>query len=80
MFSSLTKSQVIAGFLTIGTFLVLYLVELAVDWGRHLSLDRHLEEFAKGVLDTRDLVFFITLIAVGLFLTRQSVESHRWRG
>ncbi len=33
----------------------------------------------KGLIDTRDLVYFASLIALALFLTQRSVESLRWR-
>ena len=40
---------------------------------------RHLEEFAKGVVDSRDVVYYLSFTALGLFLTKQSIESYRWR-
>jgi len=39
----------------------------------------HFEPFSKGVLDSKDLVFYVTLIFLGLFLTARSLESLRWR-
>ncbi|HSF17820.1 MAG TPA: ABC transporter permease [Vicinamibacteria bacterium] len=87
VFSSLTRNQVIAGFLSFGTFLFLWLIEYAESWAgslsglvTYLSVTKHIEEFAKGVLDTRDVVYYLSFIALGLFLTRQSIESLRWRG
>jgi ABC-2 type transport system permease protein len=86
-FSTLTKNQVVAGFLSFGTFLLLWLVEYAEGWAgsasgflTYLSVTKHLEEFAKGVLDTRDVVYYLSFIAFGLFLAKQSLESHRYRG
>lgn len=86
-FSSLTKNQIVAGFLSFGTFLLLWLIEYAEGWAgdatsflTYLSVTKHLEEFAKGVLDTRDVVYYATFIAFGLFLSKQSLESYRWRG
>lgn len=86
MFSALTRNQIVAGFLTFGFFLFLYLLEVAESWSGwmgalvdYLSVGRHFEEFAKGVIDTRDLVFYLSFIALGLFLTKQCVESYRWR-
>ena len=37
------------------------------------------QELTKGIIDTRDLVYFATLLVVGIFLTQRSVESVRWR-
>jgi ABC-2 type transport system permease protein len=87
LFSSLTKNQVIAGFLSFGTFLFLWLIEYAESWAgpaasvvTYLSVTGHIEEFAKGVIDTRDVVYYLSFIGLGLFLCTQSIESHRWRG
>lgn len=86
VFSSMTRNQIVAGFLSFGVFLFLYLIEIAQNWGGwasalvpYLSVSRHLEEFAKGVIDTRDIVFYLSFIGLGLFLTKQSIESYRWR-
>ena len=86
--SSLTSSQVIAG---IGTF-ALGLTLWIIDWIasaagptaqtvlQYLSMTEHLDDFVKGVIDTRHLVYYFSLIAFGLFLTARSVDSERWRG
>ena len=85
-FSSITKNQIVAGLLSFGVFLFLYLIEIAQNWGGwaqelvpYLSVGRHLEEFAKGVIDSRDVVYYLSFTALGLFLTKQSIESYRWR-
>jgi len=46
---------------------------------RYLSITEHFQELTKGVIDTRDLVYFATLLVLSLFLTQRSVESVRWR-
>jgi ABC-2 type transport system permease protein len=46
---------------------------------KYLSLTEHFGEMVKGVIDTKDLVYFFTVIALSLFLTHRSVESVRWR-
>ena len=85
-FSSITKNQIVAGLLSFGVFLFLYLIEIAQTWGGwaqtlvpYFSVSRHLEEFAKGVIDSRDVVYYLSFTALGLFLTKQSIESYRWR-
>jgi ABC-2 type transport system permease protein len=87
VFSSVTKNQIVAGFLSFATFLFLWLVEYAESWAgsaasvvTYLSVTKHLEEFAKGVIDSRDIVYYLSFIFLGLFLAKQSVESLRWRG
>jgi len=38
-----------------------------------------MEPFSKGLLDTRDTLYYISLIVIGFFLTARSLESLRWR-
>ena len=45
----------------------------------YMGVTNHLEEMVKGVVAVKDLVFYLTVIAFGLFLTHQSVQSQRWR-
>lgn len=87
LFSSFTRNQIVAGMLAFGAFLFLWLIEYAEDWAgslgdavSYLSVTKHIEEFAKGVIDTKDVVYYLSFIGFGLFLSKQSVESHRWRG
>ena len=86
--SSLTSNQVIAGFATFAVFLMLWIINwpgtfMGGRWQTvfdYLSLPGHFEDFAKGVVDTKHLVYFLSVIAFGLFLTVRSVDSERWRG
>jgi len=87
LFSTLTRNQIIAGFLAFGVFLFLWLVEYMQDWAgswgafaSYLSVTKHIEEFAKGVIDTKDVIYYLSFIGFGLFLSKQSLETHRWRG
>jgi ABC-2 type transport system permease protein len=92
--STTTKNQIIAGAVTFGVCLMLWILEwisgyrshepglFGVDWTgviAYMSVVTHFESFAKGVVDTRDLIFYLTLIFFGLFLTARSMESLRWR-
>jgi ABC-2 type transport system permease protein len=87
-FSSFSRNQIVAVFVSIGVFLGLWVIEYLEDsagakWGAvlaYLSVTKHIEEFAKGVIDSKDVIFYLSFIGFGLFLTTQSVESHRWRG
>jgi ABC-2 type transport system permease protein len=45
----------------------------------YLSITSHFESFARGVIDTKDLIFYLSMIFFGLFLTARSLESIRWR-
>jgi ABC-2 type transport system permease protein len=46
----------------------------------YLSITKHFDDFGKGVIDTKDVIFYLSFIAFGLFLTLKSVDSERWRG
>jgi ABC-2 type transport system permease protein len=38
-----------------------------------------MDSFVKGVIDTKDAVYYVSAIFLGLFLTARSLESLRWR-
>jgi ABC-2 type transport system permease protein len=46
----------------------------------YLSIVNHFDDFNKGVIDTAHLVYYVSVITFGLFLTAKSVDSERWRG
>jgi ABC-2 type transport system permease protein len=46
----------------------------------YLSITEHLNDFARGVIDTKHLVYYLSFIAFSLFLTVRAVDSERWRG
>lgn len=85
--STLTKNQIVAAATTFGICLLLLVFGWvsAYDtstWASvlsYLSLSTHMESFAKGVLDSKDAVFYVTVIFFGLFFTARSMESLRWR-
>ena len=45
----------------------------------YLSIVTHFENFSKGVLDSKDVVFYLSMIFFSLFLTSRAMESLRWR-
>jgi len=85
--SSLTRNQIIAGAVTFGVCLLLWVLEWVSGyetamWARvlaYMSVITHYESFGKGVLATKDAIYYVTLIFLGLFLTARSMESLRWR-
>ena len=87
LFSSFTRNQIVAVFLSFSVFLFLWLIEYSEDWMgawgsavAYMSVTKHIGDFSKGVIDTKDIVYYLSFIGFGLFLSTQSVESHRWRG
>jgi len=85
--STLTKNQIVAGAATFGVCLLLWVLEWVsgyetATWAQvlaYLSVVTHFESFAKGVLDIKDAVFYVSVIFIGLFFTARSMESLRWR-
>ena len=84
--SSLTENQIIAAVLTFGILLVFWLLGWAAELGgdfakvfEHLSIITHLEGFLKGVIEVKDVVYYVSVAAFGLFLTHRVLESNRWR-
>jgi ABC-2 type transport system permease protein len=85
--STLTKNQVIAGAATFGICLLLWVIEWvtgyeSATWATvlaYFSVITHFDSFARGVIDSKDLVFYLTGIFLGLFATARSMESLRWR-
>lgn len=85
--SSLTENQIIAAVLSFFMLILLWSIDWAARYAsdvfhvvlRFLSLVEHTREMIRGVIDTHDVVFFITATAFFLFVTYQVLESRRWR-
>ena len=85
--SSTTRNQIIAAAGTFGVLLMFWIIGWTSSLDNstttrvisYLSINDHIESFSKGVLDTKDIVFFLTFTILGLFLTSRSMESMRWR-
>jgi ABC-2 type transport system permease protein len=45
----------------------------------YISVISHFESFAKGVIDSKDVIYYVSMIVLGLFLTARSMDSMRWR-
>lgn len=85
--STLTRNQIIAVGGTFAICLLLWVLDWVTaydtsSWAKvlsYISVVTHFETFAKGVLDTKDVIFYVSMIFFGLFLTARSMESLRWR-
>jgi ABC-2 type transport system permease protein len=87
--STLTRNQIIAGAATFAVCLMLWILEWVsgggfenATWAQvlaYLSVITHYESFSKGMLSSKDAIFYVSLIFLGLFLTARSMESLRWR-
>jgi len=86
--SSLTKNQIVAGMVTFAVFLLLWIIEWIGSFSgptvdkltTYLSIIGHFDDFSKGVIDTTHVIYYLSFITFGLFLTAKSVDSERWRG
>ena len=86
--SSLTENQIVASVTTFGILLIFWVIGWSADyaggpWGKlltHLSILEHYDSFAKGVLDTKDVIYYLNFTILALFLTLRSLEARRWKG
>jgi ABC-2 type transport system permease protein len=86
--SALTRSQFLAMVWTALVLLVLFILgvgEFVTREGTvmhavcaHVSVWAHMNDFASGLVDTRRLVFYGTLIVLPLFVTTRAVDAWRW--
>jgi ABC-2 type transport system permease protein len=88
--SSLTRSQTLAAILSLAFCTTLFLLSFLAGWVAgmpgwaaqllgSMALFEQMHDFARGVIDTRPVVFFLSLTAFFLFLTLRVVESRRWK-
>ena len=85
--SALTKNQIIAAAGGFAICLLLWVLSWVTEFESsatskvvaYLSVVTHFETFSRGVLDSKDIVFYLSMIFIGLFLTARSMESLRWR-
>ncbi len=87
LFSAMTENQIVAGALTFAAGLFFWLVSWASqsvgstlgEIINYLSLINHYNNFSQGVINSSDVVFYLSFIGVGLFLTHRALDSFRWR-
>lgn len=86
--SSITENQIVAAVVTFGVLLMFWIIGWTAEFASgpvgavltHLSILEHNDTFAKGVLDTKDVIYYIDFTVLALFLTLRSLESRRWNG
>jgi ABC-2 type transport system permease protein len=86
--SSVTENQIVAAITTFGVLLIFWVLGWSADYAggavgrvlQFLSILEHNESFAKGVVETKDVLYYVNFIALALFLTLRSLEARRWKG
>ncbi|MBC7348346.1 MAG: ABC transporter permease subunit [Candidatus Aminicenantes bacterium] len=85
--SALTENQIVSAVLTFGSLLLFWVLSWAAYSARglwqnvlnYLSFFEHFDGLTKGVLDTSDLVYYLSFAFFGLFLTHSVIQFRRWR-
>src|SRR5216110_2386779 len=78
--------RVVAALITFVVLLMTWIIgwtaSEAEGWVRdtvtYLASVTHLDSFSKGTLELKDMVYFLSIIVLGLFATNRAVEAHRW--
>jgi ABC-2 type transport system permease protein len=87
MMSSLTSNQIIAAASSLGAYLILFLVALMAylptsgsgDAFTYLNIWDHMDDWARGLVDTRHIVYCVSIMFFALFCSVRALESRRWR-
>ncbi|MBI2835559.1 MAG: ABC transporter permease subunit [Acidobacteria bacterium] len=88
LISSFTKNQIVAAMITFAFLLILWVISWTGEMGgpttqkvmSYLSITEHFDDFSKGIIDTKHVMYYLSFVTLGLFLTSKSVDSERWRG
>jgi ABC-2 type transport system permease protein len=88
--SAMTRSQIIATVISLAGGISLFLLSFVsraftsgpgwhVEAFSYLDMIEHMQDFARGVVDSRPVTLYLSLTAIFLFLTYKAVESRRWK-
>jgi ABC-2 type transport system permease protein len=86
--SSMTDNQIVAAIVTFGILLTFWILGWLADSAggtagrvlQFLSIPDHNDSFSKGVLDTKDILYYVNFTLLALFLALRSLEARRWKG
>ena len=85
--STLTSNQIVAAVVAMGILLALFFADLAFgavggvpgEIIGQMGLKSHFDDFDRGVIDTKHIVYYVSVTAFFLFLSVRALESRRWR-
>ncbi len=85
--SSLTQNQIVAAVLGVVLVVLLWLIGAVGDITGpplsgvfdYLALSTHFFDFVKGVIDTKDILYYLSVTVAALFLATRVLETRRWR-
>ncbi len=85
--SSMTSNQIVAAVLGVALIIILWLIGALGDYTgpalgsflKELAISDHYSDFMKGVVDTKDVLYYLSIIVGSLFLSTQILQSRRWR-
>jgi ABC-2 type transport system permease protein len=85
--SALTENQVIAAVIAFSTIILIWVISWVGENGPgawkgiliYLSFFSHFKNMVTGVIDTQDIVYYLTFIFLSLYLTRSVFEFRKWR-
>lgn len=87
--STLSENQIIAAVISFALMLLLWIVnwisgnlELSTQVNEllsYLSLAGHFDDFVKGIIDVKNVVFYLSFIAFWLFVTTKSIGVRKWK-
>jgi ABC-2 type transport system permease protein len=87
MASSLTRNQIVAFILAFAISFALFIfgqiVNYAPDWISpvlaFLSMGNHFESLSRGVIDSRDVIYYVSVMVVSLVIATASLQSRKWK-
>lgn len=85
--SSLSKNQVVAYIISFIIIFILVMLDkilvfvpdFLVSLFEYLSIDFHFNNIARGVIDSRDVIYYLSVIVLALYLASWSLESRKWK-
>ena len=86
--SSISKDQIVAFIIGVFLVLVFYLMDKTIllftppfmaSFIQYLAVDYHLTNISRGVIDSRNIIYFFSIISFFLFMTVRLLESRKWK-